>query len=97
MDGKKSKFDYAIFQGEGQLAVNKAKYTEQEAIDILKYEKEGVIGTKKSEYMLINGYVKWRAGVDGDGERAVGYWLEWAERKRGSVECYVFEQRWKDE
>ena len=47
--------------------------------------------------MLINGYVKWRAGVDGDGERAVGYWLEWAERKRGSVECYVFEQRWKDE
>lgn len=97
MDGRKSKFDYADFCGDGVwFAVNKDKYTKEEAIELFKYEIEGTIGDKKGEYMLINGFAKWRAGITEDNEPIVGWWLEWKERNRGSCPVYCFERRWKD-
>lgn len=83
-----SKFDYSIFYGGyDELAMNKEKYTKEQAIEIAKVELER---NKKPYYIAVgNGYARHRAGVNEDGEPRVGWWLEYSEHKR-SCPCWVF-------
>lgn len=55
-----SKFDYDAFTGDYPLAVSRERYTEQEAIEIAKFE----LGVDEVE--IFTGYVRWRFGVDHD-------------------------------
>lgn len=82
-----SKFDYARFYGSyDELAVNKEKYTKEQAIEIAKVELER---NKKPYYIAVgDGYVRHRAGVNEDCEPCVGWWLEYSEHKR-SCPCWV--------
>lgn len=77
-----SKFDYECFCGDCNrlLAVNKEKYTKEQAIDIAKEELERF---DAPYYIVIeNMFVRHRAGVDDDGEKHVTWWLEDKEHKR---------------
>lgn len=67
-----SKFDYDAFLGDYPLAVSKERYTEQEAIEIAKYEL-GINVIEKRDAFVRYGY-----GVDDDDTIAVvrnGWWL----------------------
>lgn len=55
-----SKFDYDAFTGDYPLAVSRERYTEQEAIEIAKFE----LGVDEVE--IFTGYVRWCFGVDHD-------------------------------
>lgn len=83
-----SKFDYEIFYGGyDSFAVNKEKYTKEQAIEIAKIELKRL---EKTYYIAVgDGYVRHRAGINEDGEPCVGWWLEYSERKR-SCPCWVF-------
>lgn len=80
MDGKKSKFDYCSFYGGyDDFAVNKAKYSLEEALDLYKQENYLETGMKVS---VSTAYVRHRAGINEDGEPCVGWWLEYEEHPR---------------
>ena len=82
-----SKFEFATFDGGyDTFAVNKQKYTKEEAIELAKKEYEW----HKSGYIAIGeGYVRHRVGINEDSEPCVGWWLEYKEHKR-SCPCWVF-------
>ena len=91
MDGKKSKFDYASFYGDCDrtLCVNADKYTLEEAYEIAIKEDF----TEDMGYKIdLGNYVRHRAGVDSDGEKAVGWWMEdyGSRERRGFVPVYAF-------
>lgn len=69
MDGKKSKFDYLSFT-DGFFAVNKDKYTKEEAVQLFLEENRGII------HEIITGTVYFGFGVDEDGEKNNGWWLD---------------------
>lgn len=90
-----SKFEYSGFSGgDGDFAVNAEKYTEEQAIKIFQEETSGVVGEARGEYKIVPAYVRHRAGVNEDGERQVGWWLEYHKYKR-SCPVWSFERRWK--
>lgn len=85
MDGKRSKFDYASFNGGyDDFAVNKSKYSIKEALDLYKQECSLEDGMKVS---VTTAFVRHRAGINEDGEPCVGWWLEYEENQRS---CPVF-------
>lgn len=91
MDGKKSKFDYDIFRDETEtcLCINADKYTLEEAYEIaIKEDFTEAMGYK----LDLGNYIRHRAGVDCDGEKMVGWWMEdYGSRDRhGFVPVYAF-------
>ena len=89
MDAKKSKFDYGCFYGGyHEFAVNSGKYTKEEAIKI--YEEESNFIWYKNPYVIENAHVKWRAGINEDGEPCVGWWFDYAPKEKRSVEVWAF-------
>lgn len=91
MDGKKSKFNYSLFSDETDhiLCINADKYTLEEAYEIA--EKEDF--TEENGYKLDMGnYVRHRAGIDFEGEKVVGWWMEdyGSRDRRGFVPVYAF-------
>lgn len=69
MDGKKSKFDYLSFT-DGFFAVNKDKYTKEEAVQLFLEETCGIV------HEIITGTVYFGFGVDEDGEKHNCWWLD---------------------
>lgn len=91
-----SKFDYAPFYGDFEyVAISQQKYSKEEAIEIAKRELEEV-GKKPLILVLEQGYVRHRVGRNEDGERCVGWWLEWEEHER-SCPCWTFHIHWDNE
>ena len=77
-----SKFEYAcFFGGYDDFAVNKEKYTKEQAIDIYKTENRHLKGEGKL-IAVTNAFVRHRAGINEDYEPCVGWWLEYKEHKR---------------
>jgi hypothetical protein len=85
-----SKFDYCSFSGGyDDIAVSKEKYTKEQAIEIANKEDY----TEENGYKLdLGNYVRHRAGIDFDGERCVGWWMEdyGSRDRRGFVPVYAF-------
>lgn len=84
-----SKFDNDIFlndSGKELCVVSKQKYDKTKAIEIAKKE----IGYHAKPYYIAckNSFVRHRAGVDEDGEKAVCWWLEHKEHR---TSCPVWE------
>lgn len=69
MDGKKSKFDYLSFT-DGFFAVNKDKYTKEEAVQLFLEETVGIV------HEITTGVVYFGFGVGEDGEKHTGWWLD---------------------
>ena len=93
---KQSKFEYLDFtSGYYAFAVNSQKYTQEEAVEIFVREMEADI----NDYRIETDFVRHRAGVNEDGERSVGWWLEHEEFKR-SCPVWLFENKkdynWRD-
>lgn len=87
MDGKKSKFEFCSFSGGyHHFAVNAAKYTKEEAIKI--YQDECYYSDKP--FVVETAHVKWRAGLNEDGEPCVGWWFEYHPSEKRSVEVWAF-------
>lgn len=86
-----SKFDSGYF--DSTFAVNAEKYELEKAIEIFEFEcSPDKVGDEKGQYEVSKAYVKWRAGINEDGEPCVGWWLEPRPRKKGSCPVYVFER-----
>ncbi len=85
---KISKFDFASFICDyDTFAVSKERYTKEEAIALAKHENDWYGG---GGYIAVgSAFVRHRAGRDEDGERRVGYWLEYEEHRR-SCPVWVF-------
>ena len=99
MDGKKSKFNFGYFY-EDHFAVNADKFTKEEAeekaINELRDGYDGEFGNEIGQWAFeTKAYVKWRVGINGDGFRAVCWWLEHEQRKTGSVPAWIFFRRSK--
>lgn len=98
-----SKFDYDNFYGDiDAFAVNAEKFTKAEATALFEREVGGPqdnvkIGTGLHEYRIDQAFVKWRAGVDEDGDPRVCWWLEYHKRKKGSCPSWVFVQNWHED
>lgn len=85
-----SKFEFDCFYGGyDSFAVNKEKYTMEQAIEIAKREMMGGSIVQPFFLAIGEGFVRHRAGRDEDGERCVGWWLEYEQHKR-SCPCWVF-------
>lgn len=75
-----SKFAYEYFYGgDYGFAVSKQRYTLEGALFIFREENDLPKGTPVK---VKDAYVVWRAGINEDGERCVGWWLEYTERER---------------
>lgn len=89
---RNSKFDVDIFCGGFDiLAVSKQKHSREEAIEIAKIEL-GLPYDQQGAFPYIamgDGFVRHRAGITEDGERSVGWWLEYDEHAR-SCPAWVF-------
>ena len=70
-----SKFEYDSFDGGGWqcfFAVSKQKYTQEEAYEIFERETD----ERAANCRIPDCAVRWRAGINEDGEPVVGWWLE---------------------
>ena len=70
-----SKFEYASFDDGGWqcfFAVSKQKYTQEEANNLFEQE----IAYEAEICKIHDCAVRWRAGINEDGEPVVGWWLE---------------------
>jgi hypothetical protein len=77
-----SKFEKAVFYGGyDDYAVSKEKFTMEQAIDLFKIEAEQAKG-KGKRIAVGNAFVRHRAGINEDGERQVGWWLEYMDHGR---------------
>ena len=87
MDASKSKFDYGSFEGGyHHFAVNSGKHTKEEAVEI--YLKEYYYS--KNPYVIEKSHVKWRAGINEDGDPNVGWWFDYHPTEKRSVEVWAF-------
>lgn len=85
IDGKRSKFDFAEFDGGyDDFAVNKDKHSIEEALSIYKSEMDIEPGQTVS---VGEAFVRHHAGINEDGEPCVGWWLEYEEHK---TSCPVY-------
>lgn len=84
-----SRFEDGHFRGgKGEYAVSAQKFTKEQAIEKAKVECE--LPYAKDYYICImDGFVRWRTGVDEGGERQIGWWLEYDEHRR-SCPVYIF-------
>jgi hypothetical protein len=86
---KESKFDYSCFYDEyndrNLIAVNKDKYTVEEATKMIKYEL-GIESNDDCKIEIKEGYVRFGFGKMCD-ELINGWWLE-NEKHKNSVEVY---------
>jgi len=94
MKAKDSKFDFGSFGNNGyhDFAVNKGKYTKEEAIKI--YEEERYY---KHPYIVEEAHIKWRAGVNEDNEPCVGWWFDYSPKEKRSVEVWAFRTEFKED
>lgn len=84
-----SKFeDGHFFGGKGEYAVNAQKYTKEQAIEMAKIECEHPY-IENYYLCVMGGFVRWRVGFNEDGEKQIGWWLEYREYER-SCPVYVF-------
>jgi hypothetical protein len=83
-----SKFEFDIFYGDDgtAYAVNAEKYTEEQARELLITHEQ--IHTE--EWDCSRSWVTHRAGIDGDGEPSVGWWVDPRPYKR-SCPAWIFE------
>lgn len=90
MDAKKSKFYFETFSSDGyhHFAVNAGKYTKEQAIRI--YQREYSFGDYP--HIVEKSHVKWRAGINEDGEPCVGWWFDYKPTEKRSVEVWAFRQ-----
>lgn len=79
-----------FFGGYDEYAVNAQKFSESAAIFTAEDEEGIVIGEEPGRYTMSKAFVKWRAGIDNDGDKCVGWWLEYTKRKKGSCPVYAF-------
>lgn len=87
MDGLKSKFDYGDFHGGYHVfAVNSAKYTKEQAIQIYNDE----YGYSMKNVVIEKSHVKWRAGTDDNNKPCVGWWFDYNPSEKRSVEVWAF-------
>lgn len=85
-----SKFDYGSFYGGyDEFAVNAQRFTLEEATKLLEKELE----VDANDWVMSKAFVKWRAGVDEDHEKCVGWWLEYKQREKGSCPVYAFHRK----
>lgn len=78
MDGKKSKFEYDVFEeGYHHFMVNAGKYTKEEAEEIYKREQAECDASVKP-YICELAAVKWSVGKDINGEPCVGWWSDYS-------------------
>lgn len=85
---KKSSFDYDWFWdgiGYNILCVNSDKYTKEQARAIFEQENYNKINKKVTE--INQGYVRYGYGVNDDGEKYNGWWLE---EENGRNRCPVW-------
>ena len=89
--GSASRFRYECFYDDDYryFAVNKSKYTRQQADEICEYELDVDLSTVK----VSDGYVYHGFGML-DGEMENTYWLSDCPKGRWSIECYVYEMRY---
>lgn len=81
-----SKFDYSSFYGGlDEFAVSKEKYTKEEAINLARFE----LSISTETLCVGIAWVRYRFGVDEDGEKRSCWWLEYEKHKR-SCEVWVF-------
>ena len=86
-----SKFDCGrFFGGYDEFAVSAQRYPKEYAIEEAKKEADIEVGVKPGQYTVSKAFVKWRAGIDEDGDPVVGWWLEYSKRKIGSCPVYAF-------
>jgi len=90
-----SKFEYESFCGDYCCAFNAEKYTIEQAIEIFKKEYEYEMGNKKGQHSVSPVWVRHRAGIDEDGERQVGWWIEPCKKSTG-CKAWGFSRNWKD-
>nr|DAG57630.1 MAG TPA: hypothetical protein [Caudoviricetes sp.] len=83
-----SKFDFDLFTGDYPIAVNKKRYTEQQAEEIAK----DVLGVSAVE--KYGGFVRYGYGCDDDGEVYNAWWLDWYPSKR-SCPVWAFKPKKK--
>ena len=87
MQKYRSKFDFQGFiGGYDEFGVSKERYTEDEAIAL--FAREYMLDDGEYEIAVCDAFVKWRIGWM-DGEKHIGYWLEYDERITGSIPCYA--------
>jgi len=84
-----SKFDYLSFTGGyDDFAVNKEKFTKEEALEIYKSENE--VYKNKVKFIAIGeSFVRHRTGRNEDNEPCIGWWIEYQQCKR-SCPVWVF-------
>lgn len=92
MDGTKSKFDYEHFYGYPDycnkcFVINRAKYSIEQARAIFESEYE------KPPIVIKEATVRFGAGIDEDGERQVGWWVDWDANDRAPRRCPVWVMR----
>jgi len=86
MKAEKSKFEFGSFYGGyHHYAVNAGKYSREEAIKI--YEQERYC---ENPYVIEKSHVKWRAGINEDGDPCVGWWFDYSPTEKRSVEVWAF-------
>lgn len=86
-----SKFKYGIFPNDGQtyVAVSKQKYTFDEAVAIASREL-GIDYSDSYSFAYNEAWVMHRAGVNKDGEKVVGWWIENKPRPNRCCPCWIF-------
>jgi hypothetical protein len=86
-----SKFEYANFYDGiyGTFAVNKEKYSKEEAIKLFEYENGCIF---ERDYVIVDAYAIHRAGISENGP-CVGWWLEDNKRLKRSVPVWAFERK----
>jgi len=85
----KSKFEYSEFcGGYDDFAVSKERYTKEGAVQEYIHQ-TGFHDDDGHMIAIGNAFVRHRAGIDEDGDRYVGWWLEYEEHNR-SVPVWTF-------
>lgn len=86
MDGRKSKFNYELFSN-GYFAINKNKYTKNQAISIFQEE------TGENPQEFLTGTVFFGIGIDDDGEKHNTWWLDTYYKQNTKRRCLVWVMR----
>jgi len=87
----KSKFEFDIFYNDEEqiFAVNRNKYTKQQADELFVEQTEIPLEEARTSI----GYVYYAIGMM-DGERINGYWFDECPRGRNPIECFAYRWYW---
>lgn len=86
MNGNKSKFNYSSFT-DGYFAVNKDKYTQDQAIAIFQEE------TGENPKEILTGTVLFGMGIDDNGDKHNTWWLNIYYKQNTKRRCPVWVMR----